>query len=292
MHWSRKRIGIVAVSLLTLLALTTGSALAKPYIVKDGDTLWDLVGDDYAKVAAANHIADPDLIYVGQRIDLDAKVGSSPAPSNSGSNDDVWDRIAECESGGDWGTSTGNGYYGGLQFSLSSWRAAGGEGMPNLASKAEQIRRGKILQRMQGWGAWPVCSVKANARQTEIQPTATSSGSSFRDRAYRIALAQRGEPYRWAADGPSTFDCSGLMVYAYGKVGHPLPHYSGAQQEATTRISLSKAQPGDLLFYPGHVEMYAGTLNGKHYAIAASSAAGEVVLRAMRFSDLLKVGRV
>jgi hypothetical protein len=70
----------------------------------------------------------------------------------------VWDRLAQCESNGRWTANTGNSYYGGLQFDLPSWRAAGGVGLPNLASRAEQIRVGINWQRMVGWGAWPVCS--------------------------------------------------------------------------------------------------------------------------------------
>ena len=70
----------------------------------------------------------------------------------------TWDRLAACESGGRWHIATGNGFYGGLQFTLGSWQAAGGSGYPHEASTAEQIHRGEILQGMQGWGAWPVCA--------------------------------------------------------------------------------------------------------------------------------------
>ena len=73
----------------------------------------------------------------------------------------VWDRIAQCESGGNWSINTGNGFYGGLQFTLSSWRAVGGTGYPNQASRDEQIARAQMLQARQGWGAWPVCSIRA-----------------------------------------------------------------------------------------------------------------------------------
>lgn len=73
----------------------------------------------------------------------------------------AWDRIAACESGGDWSINTGNGYYGGLQFSLGSWRGVGGSGLPSQASRNEQIARAKMLQAREGWNAWPVCSVKA-----------------------------------------------------------------------------------------------------------------------------------
>jgi LysM repeat protein len=75
-------------------------------------------------------------------------------------NADTWDQLAQCESGGNWGINTGNGYQGGLQFSQSSWNAAGGSGSPAQASVAEQKRVATNLQQMQGWGAWPACSAK------------------------------------------------------------------------------------------------------------------------------------
>lgn len=72
-----------------------------------------------------------------------------------------WDAIAQCESGGNWATATGNGYYGGLQFTLSTWRANGGNGMPNQATRAEQIRVANNVLASQGIGAWPVCGKRA-----------------------------------------------------------------------------------------------------------------------------------
>jgi hypothetical protein len=68
-----------------------------------------------------------------------------------------WDAIAACESGGNWSISTGNGYSGGLQFTPSTWRANGGSGSPNGASRDEQIRVAENVLHSQGIGAWPVC---------------------------------------------------------------------------------------------------------------------------------------
>jgi len=65
--------------------------------------------------------------------------------------------MAGCESGGRWHIATGNGFYGGLQFTLSSWRAVGGSGYPHHASRLEQMYRAVKLSRIQGWGAWPHC---------------------------------------------------------------------------------------------------------------------------------------
>ncbi|WP_281689279.1 transglycosylase family protein [Pseudonocardia thermophila] len=77
--------------------------------------------------------------------------------------DSVWDRLAQCESGGRWNINTGNGYYGGLQFSLSTWRAFGGTGMPHQASREQQIAVAERVLAVQGWKAWPSCSKKIGA---------------------------------------------------------------------------------------------------------------------------------
>lgn len=87
---------------------------------------------------------------------------SAPAPAVASGG--VWDRLAQCEAGGNWSINTGNGYYGGLQFTLSSWRAVGGSGYPHQASKSEQIARGEKLLAIQGWGAWPACTKKLGLR--------------------------------------------------------------------------------------------------------------------------------
>lgn len=76
----------------------------------------------------------------------------------------VWDALAMCESSGDWHIDTGNGFYGGLQFLPESWWMVGGTGMPHEASREEQIHRAELLLRIQGWEAWPVCSVRLGLR--------------------------------------------------------------------------------------------------------------------------------
>lgn len=76
----------------------------------------------------------------------------------------TWDALAQCESGGNWHINTGNGYYGGLQFSLSSWQAVGGTGYPHEHSRETQILMGQRLQARQGWGAWPACTRKLGFR--------------------------------------------------------------------------------------------------------------------------------
>jgi uncharacterized protein YabE (DUF348 family) len=74
----------------------------------------------------------------------------------------VWDKIAACESGGNWHTNTGNGYYGGLQFSAATWHSVGGTGLPSDHSREEQIKFAKILQARSGWGQWGCAGARNN----------------------------------------------------------------------------------------------------------------------------------
>nr|WP_274615871.1 SH3 domain-containing protein [Nesterenkonia sp. YGD6] len=92
--------------------------------------------------------------------------GTSTAPSTSnmhtkssnGPYSSAWDKLAQCESGGNWKINTGNGFYGGIQFSPESWKEVGGSGFPHQATRAEQIKRGHMLWKKQGWNAWPHCT--------------------------------------------------------------------------------------------------------------------------------------
>jgi Transglycosylase-like domain len=78
--------------------------------------------------------------------------------------DSLWDDLAMCEASGNWSINTGNGYYGGLQFALQTWRGFGGTGMPNKATRLEQIKIAERVLAVQGWGAWPACTKKLGLR--------------------------------------------------------------------------------------------------------------------------------
>lgn len=102
-------------------------------------------------------------------VDLDNKVGMvfevekitpTPTPMVDPASDDIWMKLADCESHKNWKIDTGNGYYGGLQFSLGAWASVGGVGKPSEASAEEQISKGKLLQSRRGWGPWGACSKK------------------------------------------------------------------------------------------------------------------------------------
>lgn len=94
-----------------------------------------------------------------------------------------------------------------------------------------------------GGGDWPA-------------PTIPAHGS-----VVQYARSRLGAPYVWAAAGPNSFDCSGLMMWCYGKIGISLPHSSRAQINVGQRVSRSNLQPGDLVFFGSpihHVGMYVG----------------------------------
>ncbi|MCR6487284.1 transglycosylase family protein [Amycolatopsis sp. OK19-0408] len=99
--------------------------------------------------------AKPKIIHVGTKKPAEPAIGDTSA----------WDRIAQCESTGNWAANTGNGYYGGLQFDKRTWDAYGGDqyaALPSQASKAQQIAIAeKVRDARGGYSAWPVCGKKA-----------------------------------------------------------------------------------------------------------------------------------
>ncbi|MGW2641457.1 LysM peptidoglycan-binding domain-containing protein [Streptomyces sp. NPDC001348] len=131
-----------------------------------------------------------------------AATGNAEAADNG-----VWDRIAQCESGGNWHINTGNGYYGGLQFSASTWRAYGGSAYAptaDQASREAQIAVATKVQGAQGWGAWPVCSARAGA--SGAAPAAATSGTTAAPKpATEQSAVTKAAPSRsWEAPQRST----------------------------------------------------------------------------------------
>jgi nucleoid-associated protein YgaU len=89
-----------------------------------------------------------------------AGLALSVTAANAATDGSTWDSLAQCESGGNWATNTGNGYSGGLQFSATTWAAYGGTGSAADASREQQIAVAEQIQASQGWGAWPSCAAE------------------------------------------------------------------------------------------------------------------------------------
>jgi hypothetical protein len=166
------------------------------YTVKAGDSLSSIARHEYGSARAwpalwwvnRHKVHNPQMIRVGQRLTLSSwhprkawldraalaatpgparAVSSAPAAASTGtwsapapSGGVNWSAIAACESGGNWSTNTGNGFYGGLQFTQGTWMANGGgqyASSANLATPAQQMAVANRVLASQGIGAWPVC---------------------------------------------------------------------------------------------------------------------------------------
>lgn len=102
---------------------------------------------------------------------LSASAANAAVPTAASAS--VWDSLAQCESSGNWGVNTGNGYAGGLQFSPSTWAAYGGTGPAANASRAQQISVAERVQASQGWGAWPSCAAQLGLSGGAVVPQST-----------------------------------------------------------------------------------------------------------------------
>jgi len=132
------------------------SAIMKIYVQNGQEVRRQQIG------AGAMTAAVPRVIRIGTNEDAPA----APAVDDGS----IWDRIAQCEATGNWGISTGNGYYGGLQFDAGTWRAFGGATyapLPSQASREEQISIAEKVRDSHsgGYGAWPACSRKLGLPQ-------------------------------------------------------------------------------------------------------------------------------
>ena len=122
--------------------------------------------------------------------------GALFAPAATAAPDSDWDRLAQCESGGDWHINTGNGFQGGLQFNQGTWQGhGGGEFAPSAdqATREQQIVVAERVLASQGWGAWPACSASLGL----------NSAPTERDAAPAPAPAPEAEPVEAPADAPA-----------------------------------------------------------------------------------------
>ena len=142
----------------------------------------------YAPRHSARKISPLRRRVAGAAVAGAATVAGGMATASSAQASTVWDRVAACESGGNWSINTGNGYYGGLQFSDRTWDGFGGEryaATANRATKAQQITIAQRVLAVQGPGAWPTCGARAGL--TRANGGAVNPGSTAAPRASRSA---------------------------------------------------------------------------------------------------------
>jgi hypothetical protein len=141
-----------------------------------------------------------------------ATVAGGMATASSAQAATVWDRVAACESGGNWSINTGNGYYGGLQFSDRTWDGFGGEryaSTANRATKAEQITVAQKVLASQGPGAWPTCGARAgltrsNGGAVNARSTASTASRSTIRKAPAAHSTRAGKLVVDGIRGPKT----------------------------------------------------------------------------------------
>lgn len=168
-----------------VVTVTLSDSLADIAEEFEGVTACDVYG------ANQDDIDDPGVIYSGQELEIPTssanlseqtcpqmQEAAEPAPESvpepepvqpdtQNAPTGVWDRLAQCESGGDWSINTGNGFYGGLQFHPGTWARYGGHKFAPNAHQASRDQEIVIAERVlarEGWGAWPACSRKLGLR--------------------------------------------------------------------------------------------------------------------------------
>jgi len=168
---------------------------------------------------------------------------------------DQWDRLATCESGGNWSINTGNGFYGGLQFTQGTWAAHGGRNYApraDLATRDEQILVASQVAASQGWGAWPSCSRKAGLWGSS--PEAPTAAGSAVARAGDQQAASRSAT-RKPLTSPTNVDKGGSVgkgKHVVVKAGDTLSRIAQANHLSGWQ-TLFAANRGTLKNHPNHL---------------------------------------
>ena len=202
----------------------------------------------------------------------------------------TWDALAQCESGGNWSINTGNGFYGGLQFTQQSWNGVGMSGSPATASRAQQIEAGERLLAIQGWGAWPACSAKlglygkTGAAPTYTEPTTTVAAQSQTQQTYTAPAAQAAPAAPAAQAAPAAVEAPAAAPAApaaqaapaavEAPAAAPAVEAPAAAAPAAAPVAAPKAAAGTYTVVPGDsLSLIAAKLGvaGGYQAIAAAN---------------------
>ncbi|MEZ7664226.1 transglycosylase family protein [Rothia sp. 27098_8_29] len=198
----------------------------------------------------------------------------------------TWDALAQCESGGNWSINTGNGFYGGLQFTQQSWNGVGMSGSPATASRAQQIEAGERLLAIQGWGAWPACSAKlglygkTGAAPTYTEPTTTVAAQSQTQQTYTAPAAQvapaapAAQAAPAAVEAPAAAPAAPVAPAAPAVEAPAAPAAAPAAEAPAAPVAAPKAAAGTYTVVPGDsLSLIAAKLGvaGGYQAIAAAN---------------------
>jgi len=198
----------------------------------------------------------------------------------------TWDALAQCESGGNWSINTGNGFYGGLQFTQQSWNGVGMSGSPATATRAQQIEAGERLLAIQGWGAWPACSAKlglygkTGAAPTYTEPTTTVAAQSQTQQTYTAPAAQAAPAAPAAQAAPAAVEAPAAAPVAPVAPAAPAveapaaPAAAPAAEAPAAPVAAPKAAAGTYTVVPGDsLSLIAAKLGvaGGYQAIAAAN---------------------
>ena len=169
------------------------------------------------------------------------------ATTASAASVSTWDQVASCESGGNWSINTGNGYYGGLQFSTSSWLGAGGgqyAARADLATKDQQIAVAEHLLASQGPGAWPVCGpragLSAGGAAAAVDTSGGSSSSSTQQQSQPAQQTQQQAPKQYTQQAPKQYTQSNTQDWSAPKQN---TQQAPVQAPAQTQAPAVQAQP-------------------------------------------------
>lgn len=193
----------------------------------------------------------------------------------------TWDALAQCESGGNWSINTGNGFYGGLQFTQQSWNGVGMSGSPATATRAQQIEAGERLLAIQGWGAWPACSAKlglygkTGAAPTYTEPTTTVAAQSQTQQTYTAPAAQAAPVAPAAQAAPAAVEAPAAAPAApAAPAAVEAPVAAPAAPAVEAPVAAPKAAAGTYTVVPGDsLSLIAAKLGvaGGYQAIAAAN---------------------
>lgn len=200
----------------------------------------------------------------------------------------TWDALAQCESGGNWSINTGNGFYGGLQFTQQSWNGVGMSGSPANATRAQQIEAGERLLAIQGWGAWPACSAKlglygkTGAAPTYTEPTTTVAAQSQTQQTYTAPAAQAAPAAPAAQAAPAAVEAPAAAPAAQAApaaveapaAAPAAPAAPAVEAPAAAPVAAPKAAAGTYTVVPGDsLSLIASKLGvaGGYQAIAAAN---------------------